>query len=234
MSLHLGHPLVIAALEETRAEAQARRFTLRVRARSPEAAKHRGRRGRARVFRVVYRGFEVTERLVPLVILDPAEGPLSMELARDLFAGPISEEATSLDVSHVPDDVLDDARDELMFLETEVVGAGEQPRFERTIEQIERFMADRILLLGQQRDAALARLAKAEADREAAVGPEPRGRAEIALRRAQVEIDQLEAEITRLRAGDDDNYRRWRTHTQERRYARPEFQQIFDAEIEIV
>jgi hypothetical protein len=32
------------------------------------------------MFRVIYRGFEVTERLVPVVILDLAEGPLSAKL----------------------------------------------------------------------------------------------------------------------------------------------------------
>jgi hypothetical protein len=181
----------------------------------------------------VYRGFEVTERLVPVVILDPAEGPLPAELARELFAGEVSELTSSLDVSHVSDEALDDALDELMFLETGDTGTGEQPRFERTIEQIERFMADRILLLAKQRDAARERHAKAENDRESAVGAEQRDRAETALRKAQTEIEGLDAEVARLEAGDDDTYQRWRKHTQERRYARPEYQQILDAELEI-
>jgi len=232
-SLHLGHPLVIAALDETRATALARRFTLRIEARSPDAAKQRGRRGRARVYRTVYRGFEVTERLVPVVILDPAEGPLPAELARELFASVVSELPSKLDVSHISDEALDDALDELMFLETAETGSGEQPRFDRTIEQIERFMADRILLLAKQRDAARERHAKAETERESAVGAEQRGRAETALRKAQSEIEGLDAEIARLEAGDDETYQRWRKHTQERRYARPEYQQILDAELEI-
>jgi adenine-specific DNA-methyltransferase len=232
-SLHLGHPLVIAALDETRSAALSRRFSLDIKAGSPETAKLRGRRGRARVYRAVYRGFEVTERLVPVVIFDAAEGPLPAELARELFAGSVSELTANVDVSHVTDEALDDALDELMFLETGDTGTDEQPRFERTIEQIERFMADRILLLAKQRDAARERHAKAENDRENAVGAEQRGRAETALRKAQAEIEALDAEIARLEAGDDENYQRWRKHTQERRYARPEYQQILDAEIEI-
>jgi adenine-specific DNA-methyltransferase len=232
-SLHLGHTLVIAALGETRTAALSRRFTLVIKARSPETAKLRGRRGRARVYRAVYRGFEVTERLVPVVILDPAEGPLPADLARELFAGAVSELPSSLDVSHVSDEALDDALDELMFLETGNTGTSEQPRFERTMEQIERFMADRILLLEKQRDEAMERHAKAENDRESSVGAEQRGRAETALRKTQTEIEGLDAEIARLKAGDDDTYQRWRKHTQERRYARPEYQQILDTELEI-
>ena len=232
-SLHLGHPLVIAALDAIREAALARRHVIRARALSAETEKLRGRRGRVRVYRVVYRGFEVTERLVPVVLFEAVEGPLALELARELFDGEITELPVELDVSHVSDAALDDALDELLFLETGDAGASEQPRFERTIEQIERFMADRILVLGRQRDLALAQFAKAEANREAAVGADLRGRAETALRKAHIEIERFDAEIARLQAGDDDNYRRWRQQTQERRYARPEYQQIFDAEIEI-
>jgi hypothetical protein len=194
----------------------------------------RGRRGRARLFRVVVRGFEVTERLIPVVMFDPGEGPLPPELARELFTGVVSDMPFRLEVAHVSDHALNDALDELLFFETASTGGDEQGRFERTIEQIERSMADRILLLSRQRDLGLERRAKAERDREAAVGAELRGRAEIALRKAQTEIEGFEAEIARLQAGDDDNYRRWRTHSQERRYARPEIQQIFDAELEIL
>jgi uncharacterized lipoprotein YbaY len=232
-SLHLGHPLVMAALEHARAAARIRRFALRVAVTSPELVALRGQRGRARIFRVVYRGFEVTERLVPVVILDPDAGPLPAELARALLGEPVSELPTGPDVSHVSDDALNDAVEELMFLQIAETGSDEQARFERTIEQIERSVADRILLLSRQRNLTLERLARAEVDRDAAVGAELRGRAEAALRKAQAAIDDLDAEIARLRAGDDDEYRRWRAHTQGRRYAPPELQQIFDAELEI-
>ena len=47
------------------------------------------------------------------------------------------------------------------------------------------------------------------------------------------EIDGLDGEIARLRAGDDDNYERWRQDTHVRRYAAPEIERLLDAEIEI-
>ncbi|MCX5745008.1 MAG: hypothetical protein NT062_21180, partial [Proteobacteria bacterium] len=232
-SLHLGHPLVIAALEDARAAAMARRFTLRLHAGTPATAHLRGRRGRARIYRAVSRGFEVTEHLVPLVVLDPGEGPVPVEVARELLAQRADELTTPLDVTHVTDDALDDARDELMFLATDATGQGDQPRFARTIEQIERFLADRVLLLHQQRARAVDRVARAEVARDAAMGPEPRGAAEATLRKAQTEIDGLDVDIAHLRAGNDETYQRWRKHTQDRRYARPEFQLLLDAEIEV-
>jgi hypothetical protein len=53
------------------------------------------------------------------------------------------------------------------------------------------------------------------------------------LRRVQSELDRLDSEISRLRAGDDDSYERWRQDTHQRRYATPEIERLLDAEIEI-
>jgi hypothetical protein len=134
--------------------------------------------------------------------------------------------------SGVSDATLGDAVDEMLFLDGGDAGVHEQPRFERTLAQLERFMSDRILILGRQASASSERL-KAEAARDAAIGAEQRDRAELALRGAQVEIDRLDAEIARLRAAEDDNYQRWRQHAQDRRYAPPTVDQLVDAEFEV-
>ncbi len=80
--LHIGHPLVQAAIAETRATAKARRFAIRIAARSPRALALRGRRGRLRLVRVVSRGFELTERLLPVILLDGDGAPLAPVLAQ--------------------------------------------------------------------------------------------------------------------------------------------------------
>ena len=134
----------------------------------------------------------------------------------------------------VTTEALEDALDELLFAELGDVGAAEQPRFERALEQIERFMSDRILLAVRQRDDTIVRVVKAAAQRDDAVGFELRDKAEKALHGAQAEVERLDAEIARLRAGDDDQYRRWRQHTQDRRYAKPEIKRIFEAGFQIV
>ncbi|MBA3541648.1 MAG: hypothetical protein H0T79_18685, partial [Deltaproteobacteria bacterium] len=232
--LHLGHPLVSAALAEARAAGSAREFVLQITAGSPETLPLRGRRGRVRVVRALYRGFEAIDRIVPVGLLDGDDAPLSTAVTSRLLEEPIVDVPAREERSGVTAAALDDALDEVLFDELGDVGKREQPRFEQTIEQIERFMSDRILLLVRQRDAAIARVARSETQRDAAVGFDARDRAEQALRKAQTEIEQLDGEITRLRAGDDDRYRQWRQHTQDRRYAKPEFHPIFDAEFEIV
>ena len=232
--LHLGHPLVLAAIDESRATARARRYAIRIHAHSAEALPLRGERGRLRLIRVLWRGFELTERLLPVMLLDGAFTPLTPALAQQLLDSSIDDVPVLSGAPQVSDAALDDAVDELLFNDTGDAGARDQPRFERTIEQIERFVADRVLLLKRRLDVAISKLNKAEAARDAAMGSDQRDRAEHALRGAQTEIEQLEAAIGSLRAGDDENYQRWRKHTEERRYAPPEVEQLLDAEFEIV
>ena len=231
--LHLGHPLVQAAVEETRATARARRYSIRIHAQSAETLSLRGQRGRLRMIRVVSRGFEVTERILSVLLLDGASSPLAPALAQQLLEATMENLPALTRTSSVSDAALDDAVDELLFDDTGAAGLRDQPRFERTIEQIERFVTDRVLLLERQLDLAVGRMSKAEAAREAAIGSDQRDRAERALRGAQTEIDRLGAEIAQLRAGDDENYQRWRKHTEDRRYAAPEIEQLLDAELEI-
>ncbi len=234
--LHLGHPLVTAALAETRAAALARRFAIQIEARAEDTVALRGRHGRLRLVRIVTRGFELSERLLPVVLLDGDDAPLSPTLALRLLAEPMRDEAVGASTAPAvgPDLALDDAVDELLFHDTGAAGAQEQPRFERTLEQIERFVSDRVLLLERQRAQTIARLDQAMTAREAAIGAEQRDRAERNLKAAQTDLDRLDAEIARLRAGDDEKYQRWRRHTEERRYAKPEIEHLLDAEFEIV
>jgi hypothetical protein len=194
----------------------------------------KGHRGRLRLVRVLYRGFESVERLLPVVVLDGVDEPLSLDMAGQLLEGTITDLAALSPPPSSTEAALDDALDELLFHQTGDAGALEQPRFERTLEQIERFVTDRVLLLSQQRDLALVRFAKAEAARDAAVGAEQRDRTEAVLRRVQHEIDRLDGEIGRLRAGEDAGYERWIKNTHERRYTAPEIERLIDAEIEIV
>ncbi|HEV8166100.1 MAG TPA: helicase-related protein, partial [Actinomycetota bacterium] len=70
--LHLGHPLLAAALDEVRAAAAARPFSVRFQVQSPALLPLRGRRGRLRLVRVSSRGFEPTDHLVPVVVLESA------------------------------------------------------------------------------------------------------------------------------------------------------------------
>jgi superfamily II DNA or RNA helicase len=231
--LHLGHPLVVAALAATRASALGRRFSVSVTAQSEEGRALQGRHGRLRLVRVATRGFEISERLLAVVLLEGDEAPLPAALALCLLDEPMRDVPPRPDRAMPTDAAIADAVDELLFHDTGAAGAHEQPRFERTLEQIERFVNDRVLLLERQRTQVLARLGTAQAAREAAMGAEQRDRIERTLVAAQTELERLDADLARLRAGDDENYQRWRRHAEERRYARPEIEPLLDAELEI-
>ena len=230
MPLHLGHPLVLAAVEDIRARASAITFAIDVRSPSGEL---RGRRGRLRIVRVRHRGFETAEQLLPIIVLAGDSGPLDLERARGLVQAIVGDVALA-GPSGVTDEQLSDAADELLFESTHENSAREQARFERTLEQVERFVTDRVVLLDRERVSTIQRVAKAEADRAAAIGAYQRDRADRALQRAQARLDELDAEIVRLRAGDDDRYRQWRDHSQQRRFVTPEIEHLVDAEVVLV
>ncbi len=229
-SLHLGHPLVVQAVEATRVAAFAGSHALRIT--TPDRALQ-GRRGRLQLHRLAHHGFEVIERVLPVVVLADSDGPLALATAHQLLTGAVTDVPQRTEGPRVSDADLQDALEELQFTALSAFGSEEHPRFERTLEQIERSLADRLLLLARARDAATVRLMKAEVQRDTANGPEPRERAVKAMQRAQTEVDEADAATLRLQAGDDENYQRWRQHTQDRRYARPQLELILDAELEI-
>jgi hypothetical protein len=231
--LHLGHPLVVAAVDESRALARSRPFSVRVRANTPELTPLVGQRGRVRLVKILYRGFETFEQLLPVAVM-PGGDPLPIAVGRQLIEAIVGDAPSPAASVTVTDEQLADAVEEVVFLDAGEAGAREQPRFERTLEQIERFVTDRVLLLERQKDGVVQRLAKAEAARASAVGSEQRDRAEQALVHAQRELERIEGDIGRLRAGNDDRYQHWRQHTQERRYAPPEVEHLLDAEFEIL
>jgi hypothetical protein len=186
-----------------------------------------------RLIRVVHRNLEITEHLVPVILLEGDDAPLPADVAGRILDAEMEDLPASVGCSVARED-LDDAVEELLFHDTSEASRLEQPRFERTLEQIERFITDRVLLLERQRDAEVTRLTKAQDARDSAIGAEQRNVAERAMRKAQTEIDSLDDKLRELRAGDDERYRKWRRHTEERRYTPPEIEHLFDAELEIL
>jgi hypothetical protein len=106
----------------------------------------------------------------------------------------------------------------------------EQQRFERNLEQIERYMEDQLLVLRRRLSAATTTLRAAEDKRDRALGSEARKDAEERARKVQKEIDELEAQIERLQNRDDAEYEKWRKHAHERRYRPPSVTRILDVE----
>jgi hypothetical protein len=229
--LHLGHPLVRAAVEEARS-ATHRRFCVSwtLDASAPERLRQaKGKRGRLALSLVRYEGFERVERLLSVVVMDGDPAPLDAECAAWLLDHPPADRRAfqpPLDL----EGALEDAVDELLFADQADVASHEQQHFERSLEQIERYIEDQVLVLRRRLAAATEVLRAAEDKRDAALGSEARDQAEERIRKVQTEIDGFEAQIERLQNRDDPEYEKWREYAHRRRYRPPEATRILDVE----
>jgi len=131
------------------------------------------------------------------------------------------------------DELLQDAIDEIVFLEQEQVGVPEQQRFERNLEQIESFVEDQLLVLRRRLTAAQATLRSSEDQRDRALGSDARTEAERKVRNTQTQIDELEAQIERLENRSDREYEKWRELANTRRFRAPEITRILEVEFTI-
>ncbi len=229
--LHLGHPLVQAAVEEARkATGNSLRVAWKVGKAAPAELKlSKGKRGRLALRRVRYDGFERVDRLIASAVMEGSEAPLDQDCARWLLEQTPHDREDKAPLLNM-DAELEDAIDAMVFHDQAEVTAYEQQRFERNLEQIDRYVEDQLLVLKRRLNVESGALRAAEARRDAALGSEARTQAEERLRKVQAEIDQIEAEMQRLENRDDPNYEKWRERAHERRYRPPEITRLLDVE----
>lgn len=232
--LHLGHPLVRAAVLEARA-ATARPFVVEVEAcEHPVLAEHRGARGRLVLVQVAYDGFEPLETLCPVVLLEGRDEPLPLDAAEHLLGhAPILPCEPLRPPLRIDPTDLEDAIEERLFLDRAWVEPRERERLDEAIDRIERHMDDRVLVWEQRRAELDDKLDQAQRRRDAAAGPLARERAELELRGLEQEREAAGAEIARLRARDDEDYETWRGNALVRRYNVPRVTRMLDVELVI-
>ncbi|MBL8112019.1 MAG: hypothetical protein JNK60_03980, partial [Acidobacteria bacterium] len=232
-SLHLSHPLVVAAVDAARTgEAPAGSVAVAIALPDDapaELSERRGRRGRLALLRVRYDGLEPVERLLPLALFAGDESPISAEASEALLACDLRDVPGA--GTAVPNDLFEDVIEEALFTERARVTASEAARFDRGLEQVERYLDDRLHLARGERAALERRADEARARRDGALALSARAEADAALVAASEEIETLEVEIDRLERRDDDTYRRCRDRLLERRYAPATVTRIFDTEL---
>jgi superfamily II DNA or RNA helicase len=230
-ALHPGHPLVQAAVEEARSASDRRfRVAWKLGKGAPsEIAGAKGKRGRLVLTRARYEGFERVDRLIPTVLLENDAAPLSGDCARWLLDRPPRDNAGFEPLTGIDLD-LDDAVEETIFLDQTDVSAQEQLRFERSIEQVERYMEDRLLVLRRRLAEETKALEAAEDRRDAALGSAARDDAERRIGAMQRGIGELEAEIERIERRDDASYEQVRERAHQRRYRPPSVTRILDVD----
>jgi adenine-specific DNA-methyltransferase len=245
-TLHLAHPLVLAAVDEARRAPVPPTVIIDL---GPDAAeglaKHAGRRGRLRLVKVLYSGFERVEQLVPVAVLEDTLEVLDPGLAHGLFRGTFQEPngtgpvavrlaaGGAVGLAAVDDDVLADATEEVLFALQGEVDRAEQDRFERASQQAESFLEDRILVLRRRRDDVERRLERAIDRRDGATGSESRTTAERQVASTQDVLDEITGAIERLERRDDVRFQKFREHIHERRYAPPRVEHLLEVQFVI-
>jgi hypothetical protein len=230
--LHLGHPLLNEAVAEARA-ASADSMSVRYSADSDERLEElRGQRGRLVVMKVKYGGFEPVESLLPIVLVEGAPDRIDNELAKALLeTSPIDAKFEAPDID---EEDLEEEIEESLFLDQSEVHRPEQVRFERMLEQIERYIDDQILILRRDTIRLEQDQETLQRRRDSALGADARAREEKALMKVEEELENVEERLTKLYARDDEDYVKWRTYANERRYVKPTTERILDVVFEVV
>src|SRR6185295_15000184 len=142
VSLHLGHSLVAAAVADARESARFPPAIVKLSSDAPAGLRQlAGRRGRLRVMKASFEGFEKVEQLVPVVVLDDGsllEPALGEALLRGAF-----RDSPPLPAGAVEDATLQDAAEETLFSLQSKVDELEQKRFERAQQQADSYVEDR-------------------------------------------------------------------------------------------
>ena len=233
-SLHLAHPLVQAAVAEARTNGGSYRVRFELGPGAPRALhRHRNSRGRLALTRLKYRGFEREDRLRATAVFEDAQVLRPAEAALELLRQPCTDVPPFDAPLAVTEAHLDEVVDEELFFEQGSVADTEQANFETAMAQLDRYLADRALVLRRNRERQRTRLKNAERARSAANGAEQRARADNLVREAERGIDRLDAELDALAMRNDDVYDRAKVRAYERRYHAPQAERLLTAEFVI-
>lgn len=231
-SLHLSHPLVLAAVADALASSGMTPALVRPPENaSSELRQFAGKRGRFRLIKISFDGFERIELLVPIFMLESGER-VPQRLAELLLRGEMRASTESM-TSTISDDALQDATDEALFSIQSSVDVDEQKRFERAAQQADRFIADRLLVLRRRRQTLEKRIDEARARRDGATGSAARSDAEHSLLNVETALVEVDGAIERLENREDETFQRYQEHIHQRRYTPPRVDQLFDLDLEV-
>jgi len=234
-ALHLAHPLVRAAIDDARRRGSGT-FSVRflLTAQAPEVLeRRRGSRGRLALSRISYRGFEREDRLVATAVFEDSAVLRPAEAALELLAMPCEDLPAPLGDLAVTTVDLDEVVDEELFFDQARTAGAEAEAFTRALDQLDQYVEDRLLVLRRGQREISDQLKQAEEQRNAALGIDPRRRAEDRIQRLERELSDAECRIERLAARDDGDYERWRSAAHRRRYEPPQAARLFDVEFVI-
>jgi hypothetical protein len=229
--LHLGHPLAANAIDDARrASAEVKAIRINSTNASPGLRELRGRSGRLVIAKVSYAGFEPVDRLLVLAAAD--RRMVDPELARELVTLPM-ETAPSDIATDTPDELIEDALDEAVFLDQEDVEVGERARFDAAFARLERSVEDRMLILRRQLTELDHRKRSAMGERDRALSVDAREGAERKLKRLEAEDSDLSMALVELEERTEEAYHTRRESLTLRRTPAPLVERLVDVRFEI-
>jgi adenine-specific DNA-methyltransferase len=232
--LHLGHPVVQAAIEDAR-RATGNPFHVMF---GPINGSARddlrqlvGRRGRLVVTKTSYRGIEPVDNLLITAIMEDSEDSLPSPLVDTLLQLPVRDSHPTVDAEgwwH-----LQEAVDEAVFADQAAVSSLEQTRFQQMLRQLDHYLADQVLIMRRKRAALDARLEDLEKKREKALSPQNGQDATRRIERLNKEAREIDRQIERLEEGGDEEYKGWRDRLFARRFQKPDIVRVLDVHFEV-
>jgi len=229
-SLSLRHPLVVAAVADSRERSVGDGVVVVSSAAEPTLAPLAGKSGTLRVVKATFDGFEKVERLIPFVLFGNDEDPVVGQVAEAILRAPMLSDSTQ-PRSGIETAALDDAASGLLFRMQQEVDPPEQERFEHADRQAERFVADRLLFHRRRQKVAQRRADELRQRQEGATSATARSSVELDIVKHGKVVDEIESVINRLEVRDDAPFQSYQDHIQRRRYTPPTIMTLFDLEL---
>ena len=228
--LHMGHPLIRAAVDEARAATESLgSVALAPDGDWPEPLRpHVGKRGCAVLTKVQYYGLEPVDHLLWVFVCEGADDPLPGELTEQI-AELIPTAASEADAHpSVDPDLVADVVEERVMLDQAAVAELEQERFDKMMRQLDRYLQDQIMVLKRERDSQLLKIETFERRGESETSSVKRRELGREAKRLETQVEKLDARIEALSAGDDNDYRQWVETLQQRRYKPPNVERLVE------
>jgi adenine-specific DNA-methyltransferase len=229
--LHPGHALLRAAVEEARAvtaEPLCVEFVADGRELPACVKPLLGRAGKLVVTRLSYRGLEAVDHLLATGLLEHELTPLTPQTVESLLTLTPRTIPELAPPPSVDEAALQDAIDEAILDDQAETTTADQARFERKLEQLDRYLEDQILVLKRQQAALRRKQQDAEGRKQRAAVPSLLEREDKSIKSFESQIQRLEQRIERLERGEDSDYQHWRDRLNERRFRRPAIERLVE------
>lgn len=232
--LHIGHPVVQAAIEDSRA-ATSTSFQTVIGpvsgSASDELRRLAGRQGRLVVTKASYRGVEPVDNLLTTVILDGETDALEPPVVEALLALPlVSTDAAG--ETDVPPEVRE-AVEAAVFSDQAAMSSLEETRFRQMLRQLDHYLADQVMIKRRRREKIDRGIRELEMRREKSLSAQSSGELATRIEALKKSAESVEGEIAALEAGGDEQYRLWRERLYARRYQPPSVVPLLNVRFEV-